>query len=135
MAYSVEQIHIDVTAVSEHVDTKFFHQYGQRMLAWMYYRMCLEPCTVDSISRTLRLRVFLATMFTGHEFLQLFPLGYLNDRVYRTNPHTVQELQAETEAVYEEITGDMLRDTVDSFVVCLWRVHQVEESRSELTFT
>jgi hypothetical protein len=31
--------------------------------------------------------------------------------VYHTNPHSVQEMQAEFEAVAEEITGDMLHDT------------------------
>jgi len=35
-----------------------------------------------------------------------FLWGYLKDRVYRINPHTVQELQAEIEAVTEEITAD-----------------------------
>jgi len=44
-----------------------------------------------------------------------FLWGYLKDRVYRTNPHIFQEFQAEI----EEITGDVLSDTVDSFVVCL----------------
>jgi hypothetical protein len=34
--------------------------------------------------------------------------AYLKDRVYRTNPQTVQELQAETEAVAEQITGGRL---------------------------
>jgi hypothetical protein len=52
--------------------------------------------------------------------------------VCRTNPHNVQELQAETEAAAEEITGDMLRDSVDSFVVTF---HKVEGSHAEHVFT
>jgi hypothetical protein len=32
-------------------------------------------------------------------------------------------LQAEIETGTVEITGDMLRDTADKFVVRLWRVH------------
>jgi hypothetical protein len=55
-----------------------------------------------------------------------FLLGFLKDHMHHTNPCTVQELQAEIEAVAEEITGDMSRDTgdmsrntVDNFVVCL----------------
>jgi hypothetical protein len=39
--------------------------------------------------------------------------------VYRTNPRTVQELQTAIKGVAEEITGDMLPDTVDSFLVRL----------------
>jgi len=35
-----------------------------------------------------------------------FLWGYLKDCVYHTSPHTVQELQAEIEAVAEDITGD-----------------------------
>jgi hypothetical protein len=42
-----------------------------------------------------------------------FLWGCFKDRVYRTNPHTVQQLQAENEDVAEETTGDMLRDTDD----------------------
>jgi hypothetical protein len=60
--------------------------------------------------------VILAIMFTGYESLQLFLWGLLKDCVYRAKPHTVQELKAEIEAVTEEITGDILRDTVDNFV-------------------
>jgi len=52
--------------------------------------------------------------------------GYNKGRVHRTNPHTVQELQAEIEAVTEEITGDKLRDTVDN----LWFVYS-ESTRSK----
>jgi hypothetical protein len=48
-----------------------------------------------------------------------FLWDYLKDHVYCTNPHTVQELHMELEAVAEEITGDMLHDTVDNFVVHL----------------
>jgi hypothetical protein len=54
--------------------------------------------------------------------------------VYRTNPHTAQDLQGEIEAVAEEITGDMLRDTGDSFLVRLQRVHEVEGSHIEYVF-
>jgi hypothetical protein len=64
-----------------------------------------------------------------------FLWGYLKDCMYRTNPHTVQELQAENAAVAEEITGDILRDTADNFMVHLWRVHEVEESHIEHVFT
>jgi hypothetical protein len=39
--------------------------------------------------------------------------------VYHTNPHTVQELQAEIEGTAEDITGDMMHDTADNFVVHL----------------
>jgi hypothetical protein len=46
----------------------------------------------------------------------------LKDRVCYTNPETVQDLQAEIEVVAKDITGDMLGDTVDSFVVRLQRV-------------
>jgi hypothetical protein len=64
-----------------------------------------------------------------------FLWGYHKDRVYRTILHTVQELQAETEAIAEEITDDMLHDTVDNFVVCLQQVHEVEGSHIEHVFT
>jgi hypothetical protein len=47
--------------------------------------------------------------------------GQLKDREFRTNPHTVQELQAEVEAAAEAIRGDMLRDTVDN----LWFVVRI----------
>jgi hypothetical protein len=36
-----------------------------------------------------------------------FLWGYITDHVYRTNPHIVQGLQAEIEAVAKEIIGDM----------------------------
>jgi hypothetical protein len=36
-----------------------------------------------------------------------------------TNLHTVPELQTEIEAVANEITGDMLHDKAENFVVCL----------------
>jgi hypothetical protein len=48
-----------------------------------------------------------------------FLWGYLKNYVYCTNLHTVQEFQAGIEAVAEEITGDMLCETVDNFVVHL----------------
>jgi hypothetical protein len=51
---------------------------------------------------------------------------YLKDRRYHTNTHTVQEFQAEIVAVTEEITGDMLLNTVDNFVVPLHVSHEVE---------
>jgi RNase P/RNase MRP subunit POP5 len=54
-----------------------------------------------------------------------FLWDYLKFRVYRTNPHTVQELQAEIEAASEEITGDMLCDTVDN----LWFVYSESKNR------
>jgi len=38
--------------------------------------------------------------------------GYLEDHVYHTNLHSVPELQVEIETVAEEITGDMLCDTI-----------------------
>jgi len=44
-------------------------------------------------------------------------------------------LQAETEADAVEMTGDMLCDSVDKFVVRLRRVHQVEGSIIEYAFT
>jgi hypothetical protein len=40
--------------------------------------------------------------------------------MYHTNPHTVQELQAEFEVVTEEIIGIMLHDTM----VHLQQVHE-----------
>jgi hypothetical protein len=39
--------------------------------------------------------------------------GAISKFVYRTNTHTVQELQTETKAASEVITDDMLRDTDD----------------------
>jgi hypothetical protein len=42
-----------------------------------------------------------------------FLWGCLKDRLNRTKPRTVLEMGAETEAIAEEITGDMLRDAVD----------------------
>jgi transposase len=42
-----------------------------------------------------------------------FLWDYLKYRVYLTNPVTVQEMEALIEAVAEEITGDMLRDSGD----------------------
>jgi hypothetical protein len=74
----------------------------------------------------LQLFVVLTTMLTGHESLRLFLQGYLKDCVYYTNPHTIQELQVEVEAVVEEITGDMLHNTVDSFVVYLQGGHKAK---------
>jgi hypothetical protein len=44
-----------------------------------------------------------------------FLWGCLQDRVYRTAPLALQEMQAEIEAVAEKITGGMLRDAVDNF--------------------
>jgi hypothetical protein len=51
--------------------------------------------------------------------------GYIRDRLYRTNPHTVQGLQDESEAVDEGVTGDTLLDTVDNFVARLLQAHKV----------
>jgi hypothetical protein len=48
-----------------------------------------------------------------------FLWGFIKYRVYRNNSHTVQKLQAEIETGTVEITGDMLRDTADKFVVRL----------------
>jgi hypothetical protein len=62
-------------------------------------------------------------------------VGYLNDCEYCTNLHTVQELQAEIEAVTEDIIGDMLHDTLGNFVVSLQQVHEVERSHVEHVFT
>jgi hypothetical protein len=39
-----------------------------------------------------------------------FVWGYLKGSSYRTNPHTVQELQAEIDAAAAEITGNVLHD-------------------------
>jgi hypothetical protein len=72
-------------------------------------------------------------MFTGHESLRLFLWGFLTGRVYRTNPYAVQELQAEIEAVAEEMTGDMMRDR--NFVIRLQRVDEGERSHIEDVFT
>jgi hypothetical protein len=74
-------------------------------------------------------------MFTAHQSLRLFSWGYFKDSGYRTNPHTVQELQVKIEAVAEEITADMLRDTVNNFVVHLQQVHKVVGSHIEHVFT
>jgi hypothetical protein len=46
-----------------------------------------------------------------------FAWVYLKDCVYYTNPHSMQELQAKIKADTEEITDDMLCNTVDNFVV------------------
>jgi hypothetical protein len=60
-----------------------------------------------------------------------FLWGYLRDRVYRTNQHTGQELQAEI----EEITGDILPDTGDKLVVSLQRVYVAQGTHIEHLFT
>jgi len=44
-------------------------------------------------------------------------------------------LQAKIEAVAKQITGDMLSDTGDNFLVRLQRVHEVEGSHTEHVFT
>jgi hypothetical protein len=44
----------------------------------------------------------------------IFLWGYLKDLMYSNNLQTVQELQAETEAIAEEITHNMLHDTGDN---------------------
>jgi hypothetical protein len=48
-----------------------------------------------------------------------FLWDYLKDHVYHTNLHILQELQVEIEGVTEEITGHMLCETADNFVVHL----------------
>jgi hypothetical protein len=55
--------------------------------------------------------------------------------VNHTNLHTVQEVQAETETVSEQVTGELLCDTGDKFVVRLLRVHEVEGSHIERVLT
>lgn len=60
-----------------------------------------------------------------------FLWGYLKDHVHHTNPHSVEELQVEIQSVAEGIIGGMLRDTADSFVVCLQWVHEVKGSHTE----
>jgi hypothetical protein len=55
------------------------------------------------------------------------PCGY-SLRVYCTNPHTVQELLAEIEAVAQEMTGE-------NFEVSLQGVREVEGSHFEHVFT
>jgi len=59
----------------------------------------------------------------------------LKDCVNHTNLHTVQEVQAETETVSEQVTGELLCDTGDKFVVRLLRVHEVEGSHIERVLT
>jgi len=39
--------------------------------------------------------------------------------MYCTNLHTIQELQVETEAVAQDLTGDMLHDIVETLLVHL----------------
>jgi hypothetical protein len=55
--------------------------------------------------------------------------------VYRTHPHIVRGLQAKAEAAVEEVTGDMMRDTAEKFVVHLQRVQEIEGSHIEHMFT
>jgi hypothetical protein len=64
-----------------------------------------------------------------------FPWCYLRNCVYHTSPHSVQELQAEIEAVAEDITGGILCDTVDNVVVCLQQVYEVKVSHTEHVIT
>jgi hypothetical protein len=52
-----------------------------------------------------------------------FLRDYVKDRLYDTNPRTVRQLQAETEAVAQKVTGGMVRDTT------LWLVYG-ESTRS-----
>jgi len=47
-------------------------------------------------------------------------------RVSSINPHTLQELKAEIEAVVEDVTGDKSRNTVDKFVAPLQGVQVAE---------
>jgi hypothetical protein len=48
-----------------------------------------------------------------------FLWGYLKGSVYRINPDTVQEMQAEIKAAAEQITGDMFCDIAVNSVVHL----------------
>jgi len=52
-------------------------------------------------------------------FCDYFLLECLKVHVYCTSLLTVMELQAEIGDVAEEITGNILCDTFDNFVVCL----------------
>jgi hypothetical protein len=47
--------------------------------------------------------------------------------MFCTNVHC-SELEAKVEAVVEEITGDMLCNTNNNYVVHLQRIHKVEQS-------
>jgi hypothetical protein len=60
---------------------------------------------------------------------------YFKDCGYRSKLHAVRLLQVEIEAVAEEITGYMLCDILDNFVVHLQWVHKVEGSHIEHAFT
>jgi len=55
--------------------------------------------------------------------------------MYHTNLHTLQELQAETEDIAEDIRGDMLHDTVNNFVIHLQQVHEIKGPHIEYVFT
>jgi hypothetical protein len=48
---------------------------------------------------------------------------------------TVQDLEVEIEIVAEEITGNMLCDTGDNFVVHLHQVYEIKGSHIEHVFT
>jgi hypothetical protein len=66
--------------------------------------------------------VFVVKMFyqtNSFVTVWLFPLGLPQRLLYRTNLHSVQELQAEMEAIAEEIIGKMLCDMVYNLVICL----------------
>jgi hypothetical protein len=65
-------------------------------------------------------------MFTGHEFLLLFPLGANLKILCITPARTFQELQAEVEAIAEEIIANMMRDKIENVVVWLQRFREVE---------
>jgi hypothetical protein len=87
-------------------------------------------CFVEWISRALLVWVVLATMFTGHETLRLFCFGAASKIVStdRTNSQSVQELQTEIGTGTEDITGDIMRDTADKFLVRSQRAHEVKRN-------
>jgi hypothetical protein len=136
----LQQLQIKVIQGEGHVDTTFFQQDGARLHA---ANEVLDELHDMFGSRVLSNR-FPEPFGCGRSWppcsLDMNPNDYflwvyLKDRVYRTNPHTVQELQVETEAVAEEITGDMSRDTVDNSAVRLYRVYEVEGFHIEIVFT
>lgn len=101
------------------------------MLTYMSCMMCLTaaPYWIDfqSISGMAGPGHHVHHTRIRHWFLW----GYLKDHVHHTNPHSVEKLQVEIQSVAEGIIGGMLRDTADSFVVCLQWVHEVKGSHTE----
>jgi hypothetical protein len=86
----LQQLQNEVISVAEHADTFFQHAHTQRMFG----------------SRVLsnRLRVWPPRSPDMNPCIY-FLWDFLKDHVYGTNRYTVQELQAETEAVTVQITG------------------------------